>query len=121
MKLRLRHRCFHVNFAKFLTAHFFLEHLRCLLLTFEISSTILVDIRYGIILPHHTENWVPKMSVRNESKLKHHGSDQKLRIIWRGYITSKDSLKRLSPSTDVFWKKGFFRFFPKQFSSSLYE
>ena len=33
LKKRLWHRCFHVNFAKFLKTSFFREHLRWLLLT----------------------------------------------------------------------------------------
>ena len=36
IKKRLWHRCFLVNFAKFLRTTFFIEHLRLLLLNFEI-------------------------------------------------------------------------------------
>ena len=40
LKKRLWHRCFPVNFAKFLRTSFLIEHLRWLLLTFQSESTL---------------------------------------------------------------------------------
>ena len=40
LKKRLWHRCFLVNFAKFLRTSFLTEHLRWLLLTFQSESTL---------------------------------------------------------------------------------
>ena len=48
IKKRLRHRCFPVNFSKFLRARFFAEHLRWLLLIFlewsnlKLSKTVFI-------------------------------------------------------------------------------
>ena len=43
LKKRLWHRCFSVNFVKFLRTHFFIEHLRWLLLT--ILPSIITDLK----------------------------------------------------------------------------
>ena len=40
LKERLRYRCFSLNFAKFLTTRFLMEHLRCVLLIFGSYSKL---------------------------------------------------------------------------------
>ena len=43
LKMRLWHRCFPVNFAKFLRTPFFTEHLKRLLLAFQIIKKLLKE------------------------------------------------------------------------------
>ena len=65
LKKRLWHRCFSVNFEKFLRTPFFIEHLRWLLLNWEIDWCIIFSIytkvpnkRGGSIKQGGLEIWV---------------------------------------------------------------
>ena len=42
LKQRLRHRCFPVNFAKYLRKPFYIEHLRCLLLCISMNYILIL-------------------------------------------------------------------------------